>query len=1327
MEEYALFRPNNQDSSQGEWMIPKRTIESYGLVTDDRIWFRARMQIVNVMLPDGSQKKMMLDVCQPIKGLIAAIADKMSLHHAEAFGIQVYGTKRFLKMKNSLYEVAPCDAVFTLKKRHFIQEGELNRDDPMLLHLTYVQAHDNIVDGLYPCTRDEIIRFGALNMMIDSGKCSDDKKVNSVHQVSHDIIPKCYQSKDIEKEIFNGWKKMNAMTPIDAKYKYLQLCMTLRSYGMNIYAGGIEPKGVVQPEEGKKKKLSSVFMAFSPTDLKMLSPEHKVLMCEPYEHLKTWKFSDETITFDFAKYNNGETIVFYTKEGEDIFSLVAGYMEIITMKASKAIVDDRDLEKATEVELTKKKKTAAVKTTTVKTRIAAVPPPIAQAAQITDSSNVFVANKEYALPVNFSVDLKEKAQSNEEIWRNQLRNQSDNLLSLLKPLSESFRGGSKMANEKIKQFGFYVDGIRAAVMSGAASVEDREVLEAMTNNLMDAVRDYMDICAALEKDPNNPALLAALADAEKRVQMCTQALNACSQGLVMNVDQDVVFELSTSICADVDCACELARTLAGDIVEQAITDAQTNARLLMYGSQSMGLAMSSDECQSIMKDLLANCKNSTVNLLETSQLKGTAAGGPLEIDVDDICKGCDLVDNFVEDIKNNKNNKRKNFIESTGNCLQMADWLSTLQNMRIEDVQKAAIEMKKEIPIFVKYMKENVSQVEIDDAKRQFVISNLKEMTVNAKVIMTNADQTQYKSQNNDDIREAAGLIADSIRAVMGDEVNEVVHNSMYSDSKKAAISCAKLNQILKKQSRNEKNAKYSDQLMKAARMTSLAAEQLLAPVEEDEDERKFIEKSKKITSGYVDMSTELASLTEVIEEGRSDIVEEKIQLDLMMQKLEQDVNTFQHQDMTSSIHTASSDYRMAATELKREYLLLESATEFEEVGIKEELNEDALKSLEEFSKLRHQLDVIEMYNYHTPEVVACVSQKSKEVLEKLIKASKTSKKKNERKMVLDAAMKLSNETSRLLTAVEQESVGVQVNKASIENDLTCAEKQVVNILKIEEAVDFNITQAVEVTEEVISAESVALDKMKLSTSEIEAIYQDIQKEVQHKKEVADASEDPKLIVEAALQEAVVVMIGSSIGVLSTATQAQTELVAQLSNPQTSQGVLRNKEYADELVKAVDEVKDTALELQRQVKDDKIDSDELVKTADKIGKKVERVVVSCRAGTKTKTKSNRYKELLDASKKLADATKNLLTCAKDVDEFDDTPIVVQMNMPPPPPPVVVTDVKVDDVQDDVETFGIDEYTLREIEQQKKIFDLEKKLQAAKKKKIDLEELAKTFQ
>ena len=1317
MEDYGLFQPLNKKYEKGSWMIPKRTIESYGLVTGDELWFRKRNQIVAVLLPDGSIKKMMLDVCQTVKNLVAAIAEKLSLHHAEAFGLQIKGTDKFLKMKATLYEVATPADVITLKKRHFIQEGELNRDDPMLLHLSYIQAHDNIVKGLYPCNKDEIIRFGQYNAMIDMGKCDETKKVNSIHQKIKEFVPEHYQKKEIEKEIFARWKGMNAMTPIDAKYKYLQLCMTLRSYGQNIYQGGIEPKGVIQSEDPKKKKLTQTLMAFSPIEIKLMTLDHKVLASEPYENLKSWKFSNETITFNFGKHNNGEVIVFYTSEGEDIFSLVQGYIEIITLKAQKIIEDDADNEKAEEVKVVEKKKKAAVTQRSMLTRIAPQAVLATDAAIAVATSDVYQATKEYALGLNFAVDINQKAVSNDDLWRNQLRLQSDNLLGLLKPLTESFRTGNKLTDEEIKKIGFFIDGIRNAVLSGQNAVMDKDIFEIMANNLMDACNEYFDICSALEKDPNNVSLLRAMADCEARIKMCVEALNACASGLIMDLDQEVIYELASSIAANIDLSCEYVKEQNCPGMEEAILEAQNDARMIIYGAQSMGLSLGSENCQTLFKDLLARCKNSSVNLLEKSGLKGQPMGGPLEIDIDDICNDLQILDEFCDEVKDDIIDKRNKYLESIGFMLQSVNHLSTLPHVRVEDVQKTALEIKKDLPIIVKYCKEYTANPEIDDAKRKFIIGHLKEMTTNSKPILTNADQTKFKNENVDDIRESAGLVGDSIRAILGDEIGEVIHNSIYTDSKKAAIACVKLAQLMKNRARNEKNAEHMRELLEAARRTAKIADKLVKPVE---NEQQYIDKTLEVQEEYKELAKELDLLYDKVEDGRIEMIEEKMNLDVLMKDLEENVFTFQKENMLYILHNATIDARVGAVELKKEIIGLECNAELVVEGIPEEAHEAALHEVEALAALREDLNTIGKFDFSNGEKVDALSKQTKKAIRALIRASKTAPKKNERKMLLDAAMKLSNEMQRLLQCCDDESLGLPNKMGEVQLECAQAEKQLINLLKVE---DFELemqTKHVEVTSEELEAEKKALERMKEVSQEVKEMHTEMMKEAEEKGKIAAESEDPKKIVEAEMQQAIVVMVGSSIGVLETSIQAQEELVYQLQDPNTAAGVHRDVEYAEELTAAVDDVLTTTVELRDKIKEDNVNSDELVKVADKVGKNVERVVVKARAGTRTKGKSNKYRELLDASKKLADSTKNLLELAKQVDEFDDTPVVVQMNLPPPPPPQPV----VIEEEEDIETFGIDAYTLKEIEQQKKIFELEKKLEAAKKYKADLEEIAK---
>ena len=1318
LEEYALFKPvvlrkpgkgKNDPGEQvltgkGQWLIPKRTIESYGLLANDRLWFRKKMNVVKVLFPDGSTKSLILDVCQSIKGLLANIASKKGLHHVEAFGIKVAGTNKFLNLKKFLYEVADPEDVITLCKRHFIQEGELTRDDEWLLDMSYMQAHEYVVKGSYPTNRDEIVRFGALDAMIIIGKFDDSKKVTSIKHYIDQMVPPMYQKKDVEKDIFNKWKDSPSLTPVDAKYKYLQLAMTLRMYGLNIYHGGIDQKNAPPPQDGKKAKHDAAIMAFGPAGLKLFTPDYKVLVDEPYEHLKSWNYQDTYVDFDFDKYNNGQKIRFYTNEkgeSEDIYTLVAGYIEIITLKATKVVEED-DTQVANEVQITKEKKKAAIRSKAVRTRIAPQVQQTAEIAKVTSVTDEFQANKAYALPVNFAVDIKDDSKADDDRWRSQLRDQSDKLLGLLKPLSESLRSRTKMSDEDIKKFGFHIDGIRNAVLQGALTCEDKDTYEALSNNLMDAFGEYLDCCSLVKNDPDNASYLKALNEAEQRVQMCLNAVNAAANGMVMDLDQDVLMELANTISVDVDECCEICKSSPNDLNDK-MSACRDNARMLKYAAQSMGLCLNDPACAEMFKDILDKCKASSQDLLTNSQMVGTPAGESLQLEVDDICDDCDIISDFLEEIRDDNVDKRRKYLEAAGDALQVTDWLKDLQNMRIDDVQKSTIALKKDLPIIVKYMKEYIAQPEVDDAKRQFIISNLKDITANAKVIFQNSDPAHYSESNIAEIKASAAECNEALKDILNDELKDVVHSSMFTDSKKAAVANlrvqARLKQIAKKDRKNR------DRLLKAAREVSESMRKLLQPID---DEDKYIDNSLQLCRDYEQISKELDALCETVGEGRADLIEDKRQLDTMMAKLDQDVAEYRIESMQNQLRAASLDYRLAAAELKQETLTNESKAELEEIGIKEECNEEAINELNALIGEQENMKDMHEFDRKNAAKVEEFSKKANRAIRALVKASRTTKKKNERKLILDAAMKLSNDITKLLYCVDDKAFGKnELNMDKAMANLQLDEKQMMSIIKMDDLDDLETSgmqaKAI-VSPEQLAKEEEAAQKMQAMTQQMSEIQAQMDKEVKEKKDKADKSEDPKEMVHAALEEAVVGMLQSSVAVMSNATQAQQELVAMLNNPNTASSVIRDVEYVDELIGTVDEVQQAMLELQDKIRDDTVSADDLVLASQNVGKKVERVVAKCRAGTKLKNKSNKYKDLLNASKLLAESTQRLLKCAQEAEEFDDTPVVINMPAPPPPPPII-------EEEEDIETFGIDEYTLREIEQQKKIFELEKKLEA----------------
>lgn len=44
------------------------------------------------------------------------------------------------------------DQLVVLKKKFFVEDANISRDDPVQLHLVYVQSRDAIVSGTHPCT-----------------------------------------------------------------------------------------------------------------------------------------------------------------------------------------------------------------------------------------------------------------------------------------------------------------------------------------------------------------------------------------------------------------------------------------------------------------------------------------------------------------------------------------------------------------------------------------------------------------------------------------------------------------------------------------------------------------------------------------------------------------------------------------------------------------------------------------------------------------------------------------------------------------------------------------------------------------------------------------------------------------------------------------------------------------------------------------------------------------------------------------------------------------------------------------------------------------------
>ena len=102
-------------------------------------------------------------------------------------------------------------------------------------HSPTPQSKDAIVDSTHPCTREEAIQFAALQCQIQYGNY-DEAKHKPGYLTLVNFLPQEYTKiKGIEKNIFTQHRKLHNLSEIDARVRYIQLCRSLKTYGMTFF------------------------------------------------------------------------------------------------------------------------------------------------------------------------------------------------------------------------------------------------------------------------------------------------------------------------------------------------------------------------------------------------------------------------------------------------------------------------------------------------------------------------------------------------------------------------------------------------------------------------------------------------------------------------------------------------------------------------------------------------------------------------------------------------------------------------------------------------------------------------------------------------------------------------------------------------------------------------------------------------------------------------------------------------------------------------------------------------------------------------------------
>lgn len=352
--DHSLFFPD-EDDSKGRWLDAGRSLDFYDFKSGDLIEYKRKHRPLKVKLIDGSIKTNMIDDSLNVGEVVASCCERMGIGNPEEFSFVIeaaesggskdtheHGEKmnrsdklmkklrdklhtdddfKWLNHHLTLREQGVTDnRVVVLRKKFFFSDVNVDPNDPVQLGLLYVQARSDIMSGVHPCSQEEACQQAALQCQIVMGDYNGDKKLEL-----SELVPTEYAKiKNLQLKIQTEHKKFLGMSELNAKYRYVQLCRSLQTYGVTFFL-------VKEKLPGKNKLVPRLLGIDRESVMRVDEKSKEVLKTWNLSVVRRWAASPTTFTLDFGDYSEAYYTV-QTKEGDQIAALMSGYVDIIVKK-----------------------------------------------------------------------------------------------------------------------------------------------------------------------------------------------------------------------------------------------------------------------------------------------------------------------------------------------------------------------------------------------------------------------------------------------------------------------------------------------------------------------------------------------------------------------------------------------------------------------------------------------------------------------------------------------------------------------------------------------------------------------------------------------------------------------------------------------------------------------------------------------------------------------------------------------------------------------------------------------------------------------------------
>ena len=151
------------------------------------------------------------------------------------------------------------------------------------------QSKNAIIDGTHPCTREEAVQFAALQCQIQYGNHNEAKHKPGFLNLDEFLPEEYVKFKGIEKLIWTDHRKLHNLNELNAKFRYIQLCRSLRTYGVTFFL-------VKEKLKGRNKLVPRLLGITRESIMRVDETTKEVLKTWPLTTVRRWAASPNSFT-----------------------------------------------------------------------------------------------------------------------------------------------------------------------------------------------------------------------------------------------------------------------------------------------------------------------------------------------------------------------------------------------------------------------------------------------------------------------------------------------------------------------------------------------------------------------------------------------------------------------------------------------------------------------------------------------------------------------------------------------------------------------------------------------------------------------------------------------------------------------------------------------------------------------------------------------------------------------------------------------------------------------------------------------------------------------